>query len=83
MRHLKKRILEFFQGFKQCGRKLKKKENFGNFYFSWYKSISRVTAIFNHLLIDTFLKYTIFFVNVNIFSTIAINETHLFIRFFD
>ena len=33
-------------------------------------------------LIDTFLRYSIFFGNVNIFWTISINETHLFIRFF-
>ena len=59
----------------------KKSLNF-NFHSSCYKSIRRVTDIFHYLLIDTFLKYSIFFVNVNIFWTIPINKTDLFIRFF-
>ena len=61
---------------------LKKNANFKHIHFSWYKSIRRATHIFHYLLIDTFSKYLIFFVKLNIFQTITKNETYLLMRFF-
>ena len=75
-------ILEnFFRLLNSVDDTWKKTEHFEHFHFSWYKSIRRVATIFYHLLIDIFKVFN-FFVNVNIFWTIAIEETYLFIIFF-
>ena len=62
MRHLNTHIAElFFRFLTNLEDTLKKTENLENLHFLWYKSISIVTGIFHHSLIETFLKYSIFF----------------------